>query len=82
MVRSSLLPEPYTVTKSMLTIGMTTLPAVSPGEPICHLGMLPRGTDLAQLRKKRREPDALEEQIVDQLATNLVVFDRHEAAEP
>ncbi|MEM0925578.1 MAG: succinylglutamate desuccinylase/aspartoacylase family protein, partial [Planctomycetota bacterium] len=59
-----------------VAIGMTTLPAVSPGEPICHLGMLPRGTDLSRLRMSRQEPDGLEEQIVDQLATNLVVVDR------
>lgn len=63
-----------------VAIGMTTLPAVSPGEPICNLGRLPHGTDLARLRRNREDNDTLEEQLVDQLATNLVVVDREESS--
>ena len=31
-----------------VVIGMTTLPAVSPGEPVCNLGRLPDETDPAE----------------------------------
>ena len=34
-----------------VVIGMTTLPAISPGEPICNLGRLPKGTKAAELLK-------------------------------
>ncbi|MCD0463489.1 succinylglutamate desuccinylase/aspartoacylase family protein [Roseiconus lacunae] len=55
-----------------VVIGMNTLPAVSPGEPICHLGQLPSQTSVATLRKSRRQEDGLEEKLVDQLSSNVV----------
>lgn len=58
-----------------VVIGMTTLPAVSPGEPICNLGMLPSDTSIKQLRKSRLQEDTLEERLMDQLSSNLVVVD-------
>ncbi|WP_232103668.1 succinylglutamate desuccinylase/aspartoacylase family protein [Gimesia algae] len=58
-----------------VVIGMTTLPAISPGEPICNLGMLPEGTKPSQIRRFRREEDGLEGQVVDELSTNLVVVE-------
>lgn len=42
-----------------VVIGMTTLPAGAPGEPICHLGMLPDEFDpetLRQLRSRTQSP--------------------------
>ncbi|QDS87851.1 succinylglutamate desuccinylase/aspartoacylase family protein [Rosistilla ulvae] len=36
-----------------VVIGMTTLPAGSPGEPVCHLGMLPEGFDPETLHQLR-----------------------------
>lgn len=36
-----------------VVVGMTTLPAISPGEPVCNLGKLPGGTKAAELRRLR-----------------------------
>lgn len=53
--------------------GMTTLPAVSPGEPVCHLGRLPRGTKPTKLRRLRSEENGLETRMVEDLASNVLV---------
>ncbi len=63
---------------SAVVIGMTTLPAVSPGEPVCHLGRLPKGTRPGELRRLRRLESGLEERVVDDLATNVYVVDPNE----
>jgi hypothetical protein len=65
-----------------VVIGMTTLPAVSPGEPVCHLGKLPKGVKPASLRRKRRKEDGLETQLVNELASNVMVVERDEASDP
>ncbi len=59
-----------------VVIGMTTIPAVSPGEPICHLGQLPDGIDPTSLRHQRQQVDGLESRLVDELASNVMVVDR------
>ncbi|MCC9600498.1 succinylglutamate desuccinylase/aspartoacylase family protein [Stieleria sp. JC731] len=56
-----------------VVIGMNTLPAVSPGEPICHLGQLPADKSMSLLRRSRLQVDGLEEKLVDQLSSNIVV---------
>lgn len=56
-----------------VVLGMTTLPAVSPGEPICHLGMLPKDTQPAQLRRWRSSGNGLEQRLVGALASNVLV---------
>ncbi|QEG22939.1 succinylglutamate desuccinylase/aspartoacylase family protein [Mariniblastus fucicola] len=56
-----------------VVIGMTTLPAISPGEPICNLGMLPKSVKPAELRKLRRKEQGLEGRVVEELASNLLV---------
>lgn len=61
-----------------VVIGMTTLPAVSPGEPVCHLGKLPKGTKPASLRRQRRKEDGLETQLVQELGSNVMVVERDE----
>ncbi|MDF1742778.1 MAG: succinylglutamate desuccinylase/aspartoacylase family protein [Gimesia sp.] len=61
-----------------VVIGMTTLPAISPGEPICNLGMLPKGTKPSQVRRFRSEEDGLEGQVVEELSTNLIVVEPNE----
>ena len=58
-----------------IVIGMTTLPAVSPGEPVCHIGQLPRKTRPGALRHLRRKDDAFEERVLDELASNVMVVD-------
>lgn len=58
-----------------VVVGMTTLPAVSPGEPVCNLGKLPSGTKPAALRQLRRKEDGLETQLSEELASNVLVVE-------
>ena len=59
-----------------VVIGMTTLPAISPGEPVCNLGKLPKGSKPARLRRLRAHAvDGLEERVSDDLAANVLVVD-------
>ncbi len=61
-----------------VVIGMTSLPAISPGEPVCNLGKLPEGCDPAELRRLREEAGGLEQQVSEELASNVMVFDSPE----
>jgi predicted deacylase len=61
-----------------VVIGMTTLPAVSPGEPICHLGQLSDNRNVDRLKEHRVKNDALEGRLVDQLSSNVNVVDPEE----
>lgn len=65
-----------------VVVGMTTLPAVSPGEPVCHLGRLPKGLVPSNLRRRRRKEDGLELQTVNELASNVMVVDRETPISP
>lgn len=58
-----------------VVIGMTTLPAISPGEPVCNLGRLPRGTKPTALRRLRSKEDGLEGQVVEELSSNILVVE-------
>lgn len=58
-----------------VVLGMTSLPATSPGEPICNLGKLPRGYRPAELRQLRLEADGLEQRVSDELASNVHVVE-------
>lgn len=58
-----------------VVIGMTTLPAISPGDPICNLGMLPKEFKPADLRRLRIKEHGLEERVVDDLSSNLLVVE-------
>ncbi|QDU49348.1 succinylglutamate desuccinylase/aspartoacylase family protein [Gimesia panareensis] len=64
-----------------VVIGMTTLPAISPGEPVCHLGKLPPKTRPSRIRRSRSEEDSLEGQVAEELSTNLVVEEPSEEAQ-
>lgn len=66
----SLLTAPF----DAVVIGMTTLPAVSPGESVCHLGKLPEGTRAKRIHR-HREQDDLEGRLVGDLATNVMVVE-------
>jgi hypothetical protein len=59
-----------------VVVGMTTLPAVSPGEPICNLGELPESVKPSDLRRLRAQEDGLEERVVGDLASNVLVVER------
>ncbi|REJ74706.1 MAG: succinate dehydrogenase [Planctomycetota bacterium] len=65
-----------------VVLGMTTLPAVSPGEPVCHLGRLPPGSSVAKLRRLRSRAKGLEERVVDELASNVLVVERDDSVVP
>ncbi len=58
-----------------VVVGMTTLPAVSPGEPVCNLGQLPKNLEAAKLRRRRSNEDGLEERLSEDLASNVLVVD-------
>jgi len=65
----SVLCAPY----DSVVIGMTTLPAVSPGEPICHLGRLPASMRPKEFRRRRAAEAGLEERVSEELASNVLV---------
>ncbi len=58
-----------------VVIGMTSLPAISPGEPLCNLGKLPKGYRPSELRRLRVEEDGLEQRVSEELASNVLVVD-------
>jgi hypothetical protein len=59
---------------------MTSLPAISPGEPVCNLGKLPRGHKPSKLRRLRTEEDGLEQRLSEDLASNVLVVDSSEGS--
>ncbi|GIW97774.1 MAG: succinate dehydrogenase [Pirellulaceae bacterium] len=67
----SVLEAPF----SGVIIGMTTLPAISPGEPVCNVGKLPRGIKPATLRRHRHQDPQVEQRVVQDLASNVVVVE-------
>ncbi|MBC8377061.1 MAG: succinylglutamate desuccinylase/aspartoacylase family protein [FCB group bacterium] len=56
-------------------IGMTSLPAISPGEPICNIGKLPKGRKPDELEKMRVEEDGLEQWVSEELSSNVLVVE-------
>ncbi|MCA9042211.1 MAG: succinylglutamate desuccinylase/aspartoacylase family protein [Planctomycetaceae bacterium] len=65
----SVLTAPF----NAVVLGMTTLPAVSPGEPVCNLGRLPDDLDPHELRQIRNEGHIFEERISEELGSNVLV---------
>lgn len=59
-----------------IILGMTTLPMVKPGEPVCHIA-LPTGS-LKRIRKARKlkNRDKLHHQLRTDLATNITISER------
>lgn len=58
-----------------VVIGMTTLPATSPGESVCHLGKLPAGTKPSAFLRSRQQGHGLEERVSEELASNVLVIE-------
>ena len=59
-----------------VVLGMTTLPAISPGEPVCCLGRLVNGTpDILQIRRSLGS-QYLHERVIEDLATRFVIVNR------
>ena len=66
-----------------IVLGMTTLPVVRPGEPICHIG-IPR-LALSEIRERiARSPDTLHRRLQAELASEVHVrpFDRRKKKGP
>lgn len=62
-----------------VVMGMTSLPSISPGEPICNLGKLPKKYSPAKLDRLRAREGGLEQQVLDDLGTNVLVTDPPES---
>jgi hypothetical protein len=58
-----------------VVIGMTTLPAIGPGEPVCHLGQLPIGTNPGELRRLWARDVGLGERLSQDLASSVLVVE-------
>lgn len=58
-----------------VVIGMSSLPATGPGEAVCNLGKLPDGYHPADLRQRRAAEDGLAQQVSEELAANVLLFD-------
>ena len=58
-----------------VVIGMTTLPAISPGDPVCHLGRLDPDSGAADMTDSRADDAGLETRLSDELGTNVLVVD-------
>lgn len=58
-----------------VVLGMTTLPAVSPGEPVCHLGAIADGIGRIRKLREKLSTEHLHERTLDNLASGLLVVD-------
>ena len=56
-----------------IVLGMATLPAVKPGEPVCHIALPPRGLSGIRRAIARAPEDSHHEQVRVELATNVAV---------
>ncbi|BCS96663.1 succinate dehydrogenase [Desulfoluna limicola] len=60
-----------------VVLGMTSLPAISPGEPICHLGKLSKKYKPSDLRRMRAKENGLEQKLSEDLSSNVLVVEPH-----
>ena len=59
-------------------IGMTTLPSVTPGEPVVNIGKLPEAMRPGKVGDRRSASEGTEERLVEQLATNIHSVEKNE----
>lgn len=59
-----------------VVIGMTTLPSVTPGEPVCNIGRLPASMQPAKMARRRANNDGVEERLIDDLSTNVTIVEK------
>ena len=64
-----------------VVIGMTTLPAVSPGQPVFHIGKMPKNTEMEEVRESRLETESLEQRTVEDLASNVMIIEHDDSRE-
>jgi predicted deacylase len=58
--------------RASIVLGMTTLPSVAPGDPVCHLAYTRKG-EMAKVERAvdRLDEDALHERVKDDLARSI-----------
>ena len=56
-----------------VVLGMTTLPAVTPGDAVFHLAVLPDGAAAVKKAMRDRPEESLHERLRDDLATSVAV---------
>jgi uncharacterized protein len=56
-----------------VVMGMTSLPSISPGEPICNLGKLPKKYTPNRLTKLRSAEAGLEQQVIEELGSSVLL---------
>jgi len=56
-----------------VVMGMTSLPSISPGEPICNLGKLPKKYSPVIFEKLRSKEDGLEQQVMEELGSSVLL---------
>lgn len=64
-----------------IVIGMSSLPAVAPGEPVFHIGQLPDSESMQGLRDRRSTAPSHIQQLSEDLATNVHIVDPEIPAE-
>ena len=67
--------EPLCSPFAGVIIGMTTIPSVAPGQPVCHIGQMPTRDAREELRENRRGDETLESRTVDDLSSNVRVVE-------
>jgi predicted deacylase len=60
-----------------IVVGMTTLPSTNPGEPVCNIARLPENTKPSTLLARRRREAGLEDQLIEELASNFLVVEKN-----
>lgn len=58
-----------------IVLGMTTMPSVVPGDPVCHLATIEGGIERIRKARRRAHGETLDDRIRDDLATNLSLED-------
>jgi predicted deacylase len=58
-----------------VVLGMTTMPSVVPGDPVCHLATIEGGIERIRKARRRAHGGTLDERVRDDLATNLSLED-------
>lgn len=68
--------------RGAIVLGMTTMPAVSPGDPVCHLAFSRRGVlNKVGRAVDRMDEDSLHEQTRDDLARGMAITEPMEASD-
>jgi uncharacterized protein len=58
-----------------IVLGMTTLPCISPGDPICHLGLIPDQFEEFAAHRARAREGSMQLRLIQDLSTNVRVVD-------